>query len=179
MSMGWICRWMPVRRLASLVFACMAWTSQVQAADRTAPTSWSMNVPNGYRQAFEDDGNTIVLTPANPEQFMLRFTYHSLKAYVKERPRVGREFIEHLARKKALPTFPVDGNGGVAYLEPAIVTEQEGARVHESAGGLGLDDAYVTFTIAVDDAHRSDPVVQELMRSGIRVLLGRIRSAPG
>ena len=65
------------------------------------------------------------------------------------------------------------------FSDAPVVSEQEGVRVHESAGGLGLDDAYVTFTIAVDDAHRSDPVVQELMRSGIRVLLGRIRSTPG
>ena len=177
MSMGWMCRWMPVRRVASVVFACMAWSSQVQASERVGPT-WSMNVPNGYRQAFEDDGNTLVLTPANPEQFMLRFTYHSLQAYVKERPKVGRQINEQQARKKALPTFAVQGNGGVAYVEPPVVSEQDGVRVLETAGGLGLDVAYVTFSLAIDEAHQYDPVVRELLRSGLQVLLGRIRSAP-
>ena len=51
--------------------------------------------------------------------------------------------------------------------------------MQESAGGLGLDDAYVTFTVVIDEASMSDPAVKELLRSGIQVLLGRIHSAPG
>jgi len=170
-------RFLPVRGVMSLVLVCTAWMQQAQAAVKE-PAGWRMNVPNGYRQEFEDEGQTLVLTPANPEQFLMRFTYHSLKAYVKERPRVGREFIEHLALKKGLKTFPVDGNGGVAYMEPPIISEQDGGRMQESAGGLGLDDAYVTFTVVIDESSLSDPVVKELLQSGIRVLLGRIRSAP-
>lgn len=169
-------RWLPVRRVVSLVLACMAWAPHVQAAERE-PAGWKMSVPDGYRQELEDDGRTLVLSPANPEQYLLRFTYHPLAEYVKERPRVGREFIEHLARKKGLKTFPVDGNGGVAYLEPPVVVEQDGARAQETAGGLGLDDAYVTFTVVIDEAAMTDPVVRELLQSGIHVLLGRIRSA--
>lgn len=169
-------RWLPVRRLVSLVLACMAWAPHVQAAERE-PAGWKMSVPNGYRQEVEDDGRTLVLSPAKPEQYLLRFTYHSLAEYVKERPKVGRDFIEHLARKKGLTTFAVDGNGGVAYLEAPVLVEQDGARAQETAGGLGLDDAYVTFTVVIDEAALTDPVVRELLRSGIQVLLGRIRSA--
>lgn len=170
------CRW--IRRLASVLFATATWVSQAPAAERAPDAGWKMNVPSGYKQEFEDGGRTLVLTPPNPEQFLLRFTYHSLKAYVKERPGVGREFIEHLAAKKGLKTFEVDGNGGVAYLEPPVVSEQDGGRVQETVGGLGLDDAYVTFTVVIDEAWKSDPAVQELLRSGVQVLLGRIRSAP-
>ncbi|KQV90423.1 hypothetical protein ASC87_28140 [Rhizobacter sp. Root1221] len=174
----WLSRFLRVRRMMSLVLACTAWMPQAQAADKES-AGWRMNVPNGYRQAYEDEGQTLVLTPANPEQFLVRFTYHSLKDYVKERPKVGREFIEHLAGKKGLKTFAVEGNGGVAYLEPPVVSEQDGGRVQETAGGLGLDDAYVTFTVVIDEAAMSDPAVKELLRSGIQVLLGRIHSAPG
>jgi hypothetical protein len=176
MTCRWLSRFFPVRRVMSLVLACTAWMPQAQAADKD-PAGWRMNVPNGYRQDVEDEGQTLVLTPANPDQFLMRFTFHSLKDYVKERPKVGREFIEHLAGKKGLKTFAVDGNGGVAYLEPPVVSEVDGGRVQETAGGLGLDDAYVTFTIVIDEGALADPVVKELMRSGIQVLLGRIRSA--
>lgn len=165
-----------IRRLASVFFAAMTWASHASAAERDPDADWKMNVPNGYRQTYEDEGRTLVLTPANPEQFLIRFTYHSLKAYVKERPKVGREFIEHLAAKKGLKTFPVDGNGGVAYVEPPVVTEQDGGRVQETAGSLGLDDAYVTFTVVIDEAALSDPAVKELLQSGLPVLLGRIRN---
>jgi hypothetical protein len=165
-----------LRRLLSLFLAAMAWVSQAPAADRVGGAGWTMNVPEGYRHTYEDDGQTLVLTPADPDAYLLRFTYHSLKAYVKERPKVGREFITHLAAKKGLPTFAVAGNDGVAYLEPPVVTEQDGGHVQERAGGLGLDDAYVTFTVVVDEAAMSEPVVQELLRVGLQVLLGRIRS---
>ena len=171
------CRW--IRRLASVFFAAMTWVSHASAAERDADADWKMNVPNGYRQSFEDEGRTLVLTPANPDQFLIRFTYHSLKAYVKERPKVGREFIEHLAAKKGLKTFPVDGNGGVAYVEPSVISEQDGGRVQETAGSLGLDDAYVTFTVVIDEAAMADPAVKELLQSGLPVLLGRIRSTQG
>jgi len=179
MTYRWLSRFLPVQGVMSLVLVCTAWMQQANAAAVKDPAGWRINVPNGYRQDFEDGGQTLVLTPANPDQFLLRFTYHSLKEYVKERPKVGREFIEHLARKKGLKTFTVDGNGGVAYMEPPVVTEQDGGRVQETAGGLGLDDAYVTFTVVIDEAWLSDPVVKELLKSGIQVLLGRIRSGPG
>ena len=175
MIVRWWNRWLPVRRVMSLVLACTAWMPQAQAGEKD-PTGWRMNVPNGYRQALEDGGQTLVLTPANPDQFLIRFTFHSLAPYVKERPRVGREFIEHLAAKKGLKTFEVAGNGGVAYLEPAAVSEVDGGRVQETAGGLGLDDAYVTFTLVVDEAALADPVVKELLQAGLPVLLGRVRS---
>ena len=171
-------RFRGLRRLLSFWLAAMTWMSAASAADRETGAGWSMNVPDGYRQAYEDGGLTLVLTPPNPDQFLIRFTYHSLKDYVKERPGVGREFIRHLAAKKGFATFPVDGNGGIAYLEPAVTTEQDGGRVQEIAGNLGLDDAYVTFTVVIDQAALSDPVVQELQRSGLQVLLGRIRSRP-
>jgi len=170
-------RFLAARGVISLVLACTAWMQQAEASVKD-PAGWRMNVPNGYRQEFEDEGQTLVLTPSNPEQFLMRFTYHSLKEYVKERPKVGREFIEHLAGKKGVKTFAVDGNGGVAYMEPPVVSEEDGARVQETAGGLGLDDAYVTFTVVIDEAALTDPVVKELLQSGIQVLLGRIRSAP-
>jgi hypothetical protein len=124
-----------LRRLLSLFLAAMAWVSQAPAADRVGGAGWTMNVPEGYRHTYEDDGQTLVLTPADPDAYLLRFTYHSLKAYVKERPKVGREFITHLAAKKGLPTFAVAGNDGVAYLEPPVVTEQDGGHVQERAGG--------------------------------------------
>lgn len=158
----------------------MAWSSPTPAAEpragRDADAAWTMNVPDGYRQSREDNGHTLVLSPPSPEKFVLRFTFHSLADYVAERPRVGREFIAHLAAKKNLKTFEVPGNGGLAYVEPPVVSEQDGGRVHETEGSLGLDDAYVTFTVMVDEASRDDPVVQELLRSGLQVLLGRIRS---
>lgn len=165
------------KRLASLCLTGLVWRSSAQAAPApaTAPT-WSMNVPKGYQKEYEDDGNTLVLTPANPEQFQIRFTYASLKAYVKERPKVGREFIVHLARKKGLPTFTVDGNGGVAYVEAPVTSPLGALRVQETSGGLGLDDAYVTFTVSIDEAALGDPVVKELLASGLPILLGRIRS---
>ena len=59
-----------------------------------------------------------------------------------------------------------------------MTTEQDGGRVQETSGSLGLDDAYVTFTVVIDQAALSDPVVQELLRSGLQVWLGRIRSRP-
>ena len=171
-----------VRRLSVCLAALTCFLQPAAAAataERLGGAGWTMNVPDGYAHAYEDEGRTIVLTPPSPERFLLRFTYHSLKDYVGERPRVGREFIEHLAAKKRLTTFSVDGNGGVAYVEPPVVTEQDGGRIQESAGSLGLDDAYVTFTVVVDQAALTDPVVQELLRSGLPVLLGRIRSLDG
>jgi hypothetical protein len=165
-----------LRRLLSLFLALAAWVTELPAAERVGGAGWTMNVPDGYRHVYEDDGQTLVLTPSDPDAYLLRFTYHSLKAYVKERPKVGREFIAHLAAKKGLATFPVDGNGGVAYLEPPVVTEQDGGHVQERVGGLGLDDAYVTFTVVIDEAALSEPAVQDLLRAGLNALLGRIRS---
>ena len=88
-----------------------------------------------------------------------RMLHRALKEYVKERPKVGREFIEHLARKKGLKTFPVDGNGGVAYMEPPIVTEQDGGRVQETPSSIAT--------------HRPSEVSASLLRARTEAGSGR------
>jgi hypothetical protein len=64
----------------------------------------------------------------------------------------------------------------VAFIDFSQVSEIDGTQVQQIHGLMGLDDAYVTFTVAMPEADAATPAGREAMDGGFKLILGRIRS---
>lgn len=141
-------------------------------ADRVAQA----DVPPGYTHRFEEGGNTLVVSPVAAPQTEMRFSFNSLRGHVKQHPTIGKDFVRDSSRKKGRRSFELPGNGGVAFVDFSQVSDIDGTQVQQTHGLMGLDDAYVTFTVAMPEADAATPAGREALDSGLRLLLGRIRS---
>ena len=137
-----------------------------------------VDVPKEYEHFFEERGKTLVLLPKTQRKVEVRMTFNSLREYVRQRPSIGKDFIQDAARKKGKAIFPVEQNGAIAFVdftEPRIT--QSGERLQNTHGMMGLDDGYVTFTVTATEENANSEFVRRLLADGIKELLGRIRSA--
>jgi hypothetical protein len=135
-----------------------------------------IDVPQGYRAYFEDGRKTLVLLPPNTQKIAFRFTYHSMRAYAKQRPAIGKDFVQDVAKKRGLTTFSVEGNNGIAFFDLARTSMSGNERVQDTSGALGLDDAYMTFTLSASEDQLTSEAVREALISSLKALLSRVRS---
>ena len=134
------------------------------------------DIPAGYEYKFEEKRKTLVLLPQIEKKVEIRFTYNSLREYVKQRPTIGKDAIRDAARKKEKELFTVSGNDGVAFIDFTEARVANGEKIRSTHGTMGLNDGYVTFTItAAEDVVASD-FVKGLLSGGIKTLLGSITS---
>jgi hypothetical protein len=139
-----------------------------------------IDLPPGYRYFLEDGQTTLVVLPRNLKKAQIRFSFNSLRAYVKQRPRIGRQFVEDTAKKTGKTTFSVPGNEGVAFVDYTTKDSYGNDRVQETFGIMGLDDSYVIFMISIaEDELASNAAARDLSATGFRQLLSRIRSRGG
>ncbi|HVE53799.1 MAG TPA: hypothetical protein VNB23_10510, partial [Ramlibacter sp.] len=104
-----------------------------------------------------------------------RFTFNSFREYVKQRPTIGKDFVQDAARQKGKEIFPVPGNSGVAFLDVNESRVAGGERIRSTHGMMGLNSGFVTFTITTTEALADSEYVKQLLAVGIKDLLGRIR----
>ena len=134
------------------------------------------DIPTGYEHYFEEQRTTLVVSPVGSPKIEVRFTFNSLRPYVKQRPTIGKDFVLDAAKKKDKVTFRVPENGGIAFVDFTKTSTYGSERVQETHGIMGLDDGYVTFTISVEESQLSSAHAKQLLESGFKSLLGRIRS---
>ena len=135
------------------------------------------DVPKDYDHFFEERGKTLVLLPQGQKKVEVRFTYNSLRDYLRQRPSIGKDFVQDAARKKGKQIFPIEQNGGIAFVdftEPRVTSG--GERLQSTHGIMGLDDGYVTFTVTTTEENASSEFVRRLLSDGIKELLRRISS---
>jgi hypothetical protein len=135
-----------------------------------------VDIPPGHEHYFEDQRKTPVVVPAGATKVEMRFTFHSLRAYVKQRPAIGKEFVLDFSKKKGKPTFVLAENGGVGFVDFTQTSEYRGDKVQETHGTMGLDDGYVTFTISIAETVSTTPAAKQALESGFKRVLARIRS---
>lgn len=134
------------------------------------------DIPAQYKHYLEQQGQTLVVSPANGPRIEMRFTFNSLRSYVKLRPTVGKDFVLDSSKKKGRRTFEVPENGGVGFVDFSQVGEYDGEKVQETHGIMGLDDGYVTFTVSIPEAQAASPAARQALDSDFKLILGRIRS---
>jgi len=134
------------------------------------------DIPAEYRHFLEEQGKTLVVSPAKGPRIEMRFTFNSLRSYVKQRPTVGKDFVIDSSKKKGRRTFEVPENGGVGFVDFSQVGEYDGEKVQETHGIMGLDDGYVTFTVSIPEAEAASPAAKQALESDFKLILGRIRS---
>ena len=134
------------------------------------------NVPAGYEHYFEERRKTLVLAPTGKLKAEVRFTFNSLREYLSQKPNAGLDFIEYAASKKNRPLFDIPENGGKAFIDFARDGVLNGKKAQDTHGMMGLRNGYVTFTITIDQEHVDSEAAKELLGTGIKALLGRIRS---
>src|ERR1041385_6721409 len=75
-------------------------------------------LPGGYEHYFEEQRKTLVVSPMSTAvKIEVRFTFNSLRPYVKQRPTIGKDFIADSSKKKNKTTFQVPGNGGIGFVD--------------------------------------------------------------
>jgi hypothetical protein len=134
------------------------------------------DIPPGYEHHFEEQRRTLVVSPVGSPKIELRFTFNSLRPHIKQRPTIGKDFVLDASKKKDKLTFQVPENGGVGFVDFTETRVHGSERVQATHGMMGLDDGYVTFTISVEESLLPTPPAKQVLESGFKVLLGRIRS---
>lgn len=134
------------------------------------------DLPPGYTHRLEERGSTLVVSPVAAPQIEMRFSFNSLRGHVKQHPGIGKDFVRDSSKKKGRRSFELPGNGGVAFIDFSQVSQIDGTQVQQTHGLMGLDDAYVTFTVAMPEADAATPAGREALDSGFKLILGRIRS---
>ena len=84
--------------------------------------------------------------------------------------------MQDTAKKKGKPIFTLDGNSGIGFVDYSKKSKIGEDQVQETFGMMGLDDAYVTFTITVEEDKMASDSAKEFLATGFKFLLSRIRS---
>ncbi len=164
-----------MNRLSLILFFCIATFAQAEVlvvGDGIA----QIDLPVGYRHYFEDGKQTLLVVAPGPQKMDFRFTFNSFRQYVKQRPTIGKDFVQDTAKKKGKPVFILDGNGGIAFVDYSKKSKIGEDRVQETFGMMGLDDGYVTFTITIEEDKLASDSAKEFLATGFKTLLSRIRS---
>jgi hypothetical protein len=135
------------------------------------------DLPTGYEHYFEEQRKTLVLSPiGSAVKIEIRFTFNSLRPYVKQRPTIGKDFVGDMSKKKNKTTFQVPENGGIGFVDFSETRTYESERFQQTHGMMGLDDGYVTFTISIPESALSTAQAKRMLDEEFKALLGRIRS---
>jgi hypothetical protein len=132
-------------------------------------------VPPGYEHYFEEEGATLVLVPSKIARSETRFTFHSLENEAAQLPTIGKDFVQNAARERNKTTFDVTGNGAIAFIDAVQLVDLGDETGLLTGGVMGLDDAFVVFTIGIPEKLADTPDARELVAEGMKELLGGIR----
>lgn len=133
-------------------------------------------VPKGYRYGFEDGRRTLSLSPPAPHHIEIRFTFNSMREYVRQRPTIGKDFVLDAAKKKGREVFEVTGNGGVAFIDFSESRQAGADRIRDTHGMMGLNDGYLTFTVTSEENAADSAAMKEIFARVLKELLGRVKS---
>lgn len=156
----------------SLLASTLAYSQVVQFEGQLA----QFDVPKNYRYGFEDGRRTLSMSPEAPHHIEIRFTFNSMREYVRQRPNVGKEFVRDAAKKKGKEVFNIPGNGGVAFIDYSESRQAGADRLHETHGMMGLSDGYLTFTVTAEEKNADSPTMKSIFVRGLAELLGRVKS---
>lgn len=159
--------------LALYLFSSSLAYSQVVHFDRQVA---QFEVPNGYRYGFEDGRRTLSLSPKAPHHIEIRFTFNSMREYIRQRPTIGKEFVRDAAAKKGKELFDVPGNGGIAFVDFSESRIAGQDRIRSTHGMMGLSDGYVTFSVTSEEKYFDSPTMKEVFAQGLKELLGKVKS---
>lgn len=134
------------------------------------------DVPKDHHYEFEEGRQTLSLSLQAPHRVEIRLTFNSLKDYVRQRPTIGKDFIRDSAKKKGKELFDVPGNGGMAFIDFSETRRAGADEIRSTHGMMGLNDAYVTFTVTTEAKNADSPTMKRIFSGGLTELLGRLKS---